>query len=121
METSEALQIVKILADGVDPTTGEIFESDSVFQNPQVIRALCKAVSLMERHTEREQKTRSLPPNAGKPWDASEEQEALSAFKSGVSVAEIARKHDRTPGAIRSRLAKHGLIDDRARFVDKQT
>ena len=40
MENSKALRIIKILADGVDPTTGEVFDQNSPYQNPDVIRAL---------------------------------------------------------------------------------
>jgi len=71
----------------------------------------------MERQADRERKASRLPPNAGKSWDATEEQKVLSAFKSGISIGDIARKQSRTPGAIEARLAKHGLIDERAPFM----
>lgn len=110
MENSEALRIIKILADGIDPTTGEVFPLDSSYQHPNVIRALYAAVLVMERQAVREAKSNRLPPNAGKPWDSIEERKVVEAFKNGISIPEIARKHNRTPGAIEARLSKNGLI-----------
>ena len=40
MKIEEATDIVTILANGVNPLTGEAFPSDSPYQHPQVIRAL---------------------------------------------------------------------------------
>ena len=35
----------------------------------------------------------------------------IEEFNQGLSVSEIAEKHNRTAGGIRSRLKKHKLVD----------
>ena len=40
MEIREAQSIVKNLAEGVDPNTGEVFAPDSPYNEPRIIRAL---------------------------------------------------------------------------------
>lgn len=40
MEVERAREIIKQLADGVDPTTGEILPREGVYNKPEVIRAL---------------------------------------------------------------------------------
>ncbi|WP_189000612.1 HRDC domain-containing protein [Deinococcus roseus] len=48
MESREALRILQLLADGVDPHSGEVFEDTSPYQHPQVVRALFYAVGAIE-------------------------------------------------------------------------
>ena len=43
MDQSEALSVVRSLANGVDPETGEVFAEDSVYQRAQTVRALYAA------------------------------------------------------------------------------
>ena len=40
MELEKAKHIVRLLADGIDPTTGEMFPDGSPYNDPVVIRAL---------------------------------------------------------------------------------
>lgn len=51
------------------------------------------------------------PDGAGAPWDEEEDLRLDEEYESGMKISEIAKLHDRTCGAIRSRLKKHGLID----------
>ena len=44
MELEEAKKIVKILADGINPTTGASFPKDSPYNEPHVIRALFRII-----------------------------------------------------------------------------
>lgn len=113
MEAPQALKIIRILADGIDPTTGEMFNDDSPYQHPQVIRALFTAIKALEKIEERQKRERKLPSHAGMPWSDEEDKQLVSAFKQGVLVEDLARKHQRTKGAIESRLAKHGLIEQK--------
>ena len=48
MDTREALRILQLLADGVDPHSGEVFEDTSPYQHPQVVRALFHSVRALE-------------------------------------------------------------------------
>lgn len=47
--------------------------------------------------------------NAGRRWTKEEEQRLIEEFKQGLSIAEIAKRHNRKRGGIRSRLDKLGL------------
>jgi len=110
MESHKALGIIESLADGVNPFTGEIFPEDSPYQNPEVIRALHKAVGPLEKTVQREKRRRSLPERAGEPWDDSESELLLKRFNGGVEISKIAKEHKRTTGAIKSQLLKLGKI-----------
>jgi ATP-dependent DNA helicase RecQ len=51
------------------------------------------------------------PDGAGASWNEEEDLRLDEEYESGMKISEIAKLHDRTCGAIRSRLKKHGLID----------
>ena len=68
MEITKTLQIIKVLGQGVDPHTGEIYPPDSPYQHPDTIRALFEAINGLERMVERSKRQKSLPENAGKAW-----------------------------------------------------
>lgn len=54
---------------------------------------------------------RNRPDGAGASWTREEDQQLDEEYNAGMKVSEIAKNHDRTNGAIRARLKKHGLID----------
>jgi hypothetical protein len=110
MELPEALRILKALADGVDPETGEVFSKDSPYQNPQSIRALAVAVQTVEETLARQQKKTALPQSAGRPWSKEEDQQLMEGHESGMTIRQLAIKHQRTDGAIQSRLIKLGKL-----------
>src|SRR5712671_3709935 len=66
MEIQEALTIVRALADGVNPETGEVLTADVVYQYAPVVRALHRAVGGLEILEDRERSGRTLPANGGK-------------------------------------------------------
>jgi uncharacterized protein with gpF-like domain len=113
MEQTQALEIIRSLAKGVDPTTGEVFPADSAFQQPDVIRALHLATEALQRAAKAERKNQQLPAGTGKPWNAEEDQALVTAFESGSSIKDLAAAHERTNGAIRSRLMKLGKLEVR--------
>lgn len=99
MEIAKAREIIRILADGVDPTTGEILPAGSVYNSPVVIRALFTVLEA----------TAPLPKsdphrNAGKPWTTVEDAQLIDEFTAKMSISDIAKEHGRTYGAIESRL-----------------
>src|SRR6185295_17218553 len=49
MNQSEALSVVRSLANGVDPESGEVFAADSVYQRAQTVRALYAAAEALEK------------------------------------------------------------------------
>jgi len=110
MNATEALHILRALADGVDPQTGEEFSDGSPYQNPQTVRALFKSIAALEAVEQREKRVKSLPRHAGKAWDAAEDENLGAEFDAGASIRELSQKHERTEGAIQSRLVKLGKI-----------
>ena len=114
MQLDAALPIVRALADGVNPVTGEAYPEHSPYAEPRTLRALYSAVDLMQKEVEREKRRERLPANFGKPWNAPEDEALTLAFDSGMPIAEIARKHARTHSSIRLRLEKLGKIEPTA-------
>lgn len=110
MEISKALEIIRALADGIDPYTGEVYSANSPYQNPETARALFTAINALERAQKRKNRKRVLPDRAGKTWDDEENSLLIKKFEEGIPISEIAVEHKRTEGAIRSRLEKLGKI-----------
>ena len=110
MDESKALDIIRALADGVDPETGEFFDADSPYQQPQTIDALHTAVSALETVEKRKQRIKNLPARQGHPWNTDEDHQLTQEHRNGDTPSTIARKHERTPGAITSRLVRLGLL-----------
>jgi hypothetical protein len=109
MEKGQAVEIIQSLADGVHPLTGEVFPSESPYQNPHVVRALFVALSALKTSVKTPRKE-DLPPNAGKPWTKEEDKQLLERFDANTSIAELARLHQRTSGGIQARLVKYERI-----------
>jgi hypothetical protein len=109
MQIPEALEIVRALADGIDPNTGEIFPEGTPYQHPQVIRALMTALQALEQRRN-DKGYDPLPMRAGKAWDKAEDEQLVRDFEAGVTLVQLAKRHERTRGSIRSRLEKLGKI-----------
>lgn len=110
MDVTKSLEIIRLLANGVDPYTGEVYPADSPYQQPGTIRALFVAVQALERAKKSGDRQRKLPDNAGKAWGNEEDQRLVAAFDSGKTFKLLAEDHQRTEGSIRSRLIKLGKI-----------
>lgn len=111
MDINRATEILTALSDGIDPKTGEILSDDSVFQNPEVVRALFLSIRALEKYQKDQNRRNSLPANAGKPWSLEEDDLLSEGFDNGYSVDELSENHQRTRGAIVSRLERIGKID----------
>ena len=103
MDIIRARQILRSLAEGVDPTTGEVLDAENVYNKPDVIRALYTILEATEPKKE------SQPRNAGKPWTEAEDDKLQDEFASNLKIADIAKEHGRSYGAITSRLDRLGL------------
>jgi hypothetical protein len=111
LDTQQAIKVMQALLDGTNPDTGAVLPADSVLHSPTVIRALARLVLSLEYCEGRSQeKKRKLPPNAGRPWAPEEDAQVCDELGKGISVAEMARSHGRTNGAIWSRLVRLGKI-----------
>lgn len=120
MQLDAALPIVRALADGVNPVTGEAYPDESPYAEPRTLRALYSAVDLMQKEIERELKKSRLPANFGKPWTADEDGVLVREYDAGMPLPEIARKHQRTQSSIRLRLEKLGRIEPSTTVVTVQ-
>jgi hypothetical protein len=134
MRVAEAIRIVETLADGRDPSTGTALPPESVYQQPQIIRALYTVVQELKRLGQADQQTGATPgklgvpaanspagrdadkhrartpSKAGKAWTPEEEAELLREFEKGASVGTLAKKHGRTAAAIYGRLYLLGKV-----------
>jgi hypothetical protein len=116
MTHKEAQAILRALAEGLDPRTGEQLSEAGPWSEPRVIRALFLAVEAL--HEARVMATtvpgripHAVPANAGGAWTLAEEGKLRAAFESEKDIAALARLHGRTRGAIRTRLVRLGLMD----------
>jgi hypothetical protein len=118
MELFKAKQTLETLADGIDPSSGEVLPSESPYNDPLVIRALIIAVNSIRlpRLTVEQKQQDNLhhgrPRNFGLPWTGEMKEEAASCFEKGSSIDEVAEKLGRTKGAVVAELARQGLISD---------
>ena len=121
MEIEKAKEIVRLLANGTDPNTGEIFDEDSPYNHPLVIRALftvldhVKAPKKQNKLSIDEKQAQNIasgkPRNAGLAWTEELKQEVATLFKEGQSIEELAQYFERTKGAILSELMHQGIIE----------
>ena len=111
MHTNQALAVIRSLANGVDPETGEVFAHDSAYQKPSVVRALYEAASALEKQERFERRSANAPVKTGEPWTEDEDRKLLSAFDAGRTLSDLASIHERTLGAVRARLFKYGRIN----------
>lgn len=107
MNNQQALPILKALARGIDPTTGEVLGNDSLFHNLDVVRALLCAIDALET-LPKDRKGENRPVKTGCSWSQEEDQRLLAAFDGGATPDELAVQHGRTRGGITARLTRHG-------------
>ena len=110
MNQTEALGIVRSLANGVDPASGEVFPQDSAYQRADTVRALFAAAQALELAERAERRRVDLPAKTGQPWSEEEDRGLLASFDAGRGLAELASAHQRTQTGIRARLVKYGRL-----------
>ena len=121
MEIEKAKEIVRLLANGTDPNTGEVFGEDSPYNHPIVIRALFtvldhiripkKQNKLSIEEKQAQNMASGKPKNAGLAWTEELKQEVAMLFKEGKSIEDLAQHFERTKGAILSELIHQGIIE----------
>jgi len=110
MDNATALFTLSALANGIHPTTGQMFETDSPYQTADVVRALYLAVRAIELLEKKSRRSRMPPANAGKAWTADEDRQLLEFFDQGADLPAIARYHERTVAGVQARLERHGRL-----------
>jgi len=118
--------IIKALAKGHNPITGELISDDSVLSDPIIIRALFAASEAMNSNNktseprfassqkiskEEQNIQEGRPKNHGLPWSSEQKNELINKFKNGSSVEELTLFFERTRGSINGVLFNEGLID----------
>jgi len=111
MDIEEVLQILGLLADGINPETHERIPSDSPYHQSSCVRALFHAINIIERNKGSEKRRASAPVNQGKPWASADDESLLKNFDEGVPVPELAKMYQRTVWAVQSRLGRLGRVD----------
>lgn len=125
MTNEAAVAILQQLLEGVDPRTGEIFGDEHVCNDPQVIRALYRAVRALyyakeypKPVRENRKKAAAPPPSAqkperaGKPWTDEECRRLEKLFKSRLSIEVMAAQLRRSSYAVYCKLEHMGLYAD---------
>lgn len=119
MERSQVVETLSALASGVHPVTGEVFDADSPYNHPQILRALFGSLELIQAPASRTPKKSQEEINReeGRPlrfnmrWSEQEDQELISLIVKGTLTADIAEQFQRTKGSIHSRLQGKGLLE----------
>jgi hypothetical protein len=110
MEPREALAVIRLLAEGVDPFTGETYPPDSPYQNVSTVRALYTAAQCIEAIVKRDHQKGGRYERAGQTWTQDESSRLIARFDQGASVEDLAKEHRRSPWAIRAQLLKLGKV-----------
>ena len=95
--------VLKALAEGADPRTGELLGEEGVLGRPEVREALAAAAAALGRRGPQ-------PGMVGKRWTPEEEARLAAAFDAGKCVKDIAAELERKRGGVRSRLVRLGKI-----------
>lgn len=111
MEIHRAKEIIRILAEGVDPMTGEVLPNNHVCNQGEVVRAFYVALDVMGSKQKKKR-----PENAGKSWSAEDERQLKELFGNGTAKKEICRVLKRTETAVAAHLVRMGLIAHRDVF-----
>lgn len=111
MHLERATEILRLLADGYDPFTGETLPASSPYQNADTVRALFLALKALESQARKEARKERSPSQAGRAWAPDEEARLVAEFHNGATVPELARSHQRSRGSIVARLNKLGLVE----------
>ena len=116
MDIIRAKEIIATLAEGVDPTTGEVLPDDSVCNKGEIVRAFYAVLN----HLDEKKPKKNLPTNAGKPWTKADEDLLVSLYRSGTPKREICKTIQRTESGVAARLVHLGIIDNRDIFRDRK-
>ena len=79
MDIQRAKELLTVLAEGVDPLTGEVLPDDHVCNKGEIVRALHCAVEQLSHR-----RKKPLPENNGKPWTEELDDELCRLFDGGM-------------------------------------
>lgn len=114
MNNHEARIILEKLFEGVHPVTGEVFVEDHVCNDPQVMRALHRAIAVLNAQpiaAEAAKTARQNHENSKKPWTQEEDVYLRNACQQEIPLEEICAELRRSGQSVRYRLIYLGLAD----------
>ena len=114
MDIVKAKEILEILADGVNPLTGEVLPAHDSCNQVEVVRALHAVLKYLDMPVDKTRRPQAE--NAGKPWTQEDEEILCRMFDAGCSRKEICDHFQRSKGAIAARLVRLGKISERDEF-----
>lgn len=114
MDINRAKEIIEALAEGIDPTTGEVLPNDNVCNKGEVVRAFYSVLDTLNKKHKK-----GASENAGKPWTIEDEELLKKLYISNASQSEICKTLGRTANGIGARLVRLGLIENRGLFRDR--
>ena len=118
MDLVEARDIVKALADGVNPVTGEVLPAASPYNNPAIIRALflvsksLKMPSLTVEERQQRNLKMGRPKNSGLPWSNELKADLAAKYKAEPSIGRLAKHFERSRTSIVLELINQGFIQE---------
>lgn len=115
MDISRAKEIIEALAEGIDPTTGEVLPDDHVCNKGEVVRAFYDVIETFDK-----KQKKNLPENAGQPWTEKDESLLKEMYSNGDSKSDICRTLKRSVTEVAARLVRLGIIDNRDVFRDRK-
>ena len=113
MTDERAMEILQLMADGVDPVTGEVLGADHLCNSPEVIRALNAAIHILSMSSHRNCQQSSCSPqglNAGRAWTNEDLCELERLYQAGLPMKELCQKLQRREKGILRQLNYLGLI-----------
>lgn len=112
MIDDSTLGILRALARGIDPSTGESLPPDHLCQKPATIRALGSALSAVECAPEGLQSRRNpVGSKAGTAWEPADDEALALAYDRGEAITKLAHDFQRSRGAITARLVRLGKLE----------
>ena len=122
MDINHSIAILNTLANGVDPTSGEVFPRESVYNHPEIIRALYNCLEVLKHPAKKGKRTpqekqqdninRGLPRNAGMIWTEENKAALAEQFNAAIMPADLATRFERTKASIIAQLKSQGLITE---------
>lgn len=112
-------EILNCVANFVNPYTGEVITGidellklklEEISYSLKLIDSENSYIHLKKLNRTKQQCDEDFP-MAWEKWTEQEDLMLIEEFKQGLSIAEIAEKHNRKKGGIMARLKKHKLID----------
>ena len=117
MDLNRVNTILITLANGFSPNDGSKLPVNSICQDPEVIRALFRAVACINSHLPLPTDQEGLgfskedeAPQHFRAWNKTDDDKIALAFQSGTPIREIAEEVGRTRGSVQTRLIRLGVL-----------